>query len=272
MSPRSKSPFSTKLSYAYHEGRIPLEGTDNFRDLGGYRTEDGRLVRTNLIFRSGHLGKLTDSDLDQLMKRGIRKIVDFRGPLEKEQDRNRIPEGADYAEHPVDVAGADMQSEMKAMLMGRGSSKMETYLVDVNRQFPRKYAPVFAAWLQDLARTDDAFPQVFHCTAGKDRTGFAAAILLRILGVDDETVMRDYLLSGELMADSIKGILKHISIRYPIPGIARKIRPILGVAPSFLEAAFKTIEEDWGDFESFVSRGLGLGDQDVSALKERFLD
>lgn len=263
--------FKSPVSYKPHPARIPLEGTDNFRDLGGYRTADGQTLRKGLVYRSGHLGKLTDGDLARLKELGIRQVVDFRGSVEKEQDVNRLPEGVEYVERPVDVAGADMQAEFRAFLAGRGRMKVENYLVDVNRKFVREYPQVFAGWLQDLARNPGAVPQVFHCTAGKDRTGFAAAIFLRILGVDEKTVMADYLLSRELMAESIEGILKYVRKRYPLPGLGRRLRPMLGVDEAFLGTAFETITEDWGGFDAFVTGGLGLSDKDLSALKNRFL-
>ncbi len=272
MSSDSDSPFATELSYSHHPKRIPLEGSDNFRDLGGYTTVENKTVRSGMIYRSGHLGRLTESDLKQLKDMKIRKIVDFRGSLEKEQDVNRIPEGADYIERPVDVAGADVQKRFKAMLKGRGGTKLDTYLIDVNQQFPREYVEVFAGWIKDLARSEDALPQVFHCTAGKDRTGFASAMLLRVLGVDEETVMQDYMLSEELLADAITRIVKQVTHRYPVPGIGKKLRPILGVHPSYLAAAFEVIHEDWGDFDGFVQGALELNAEDIEALKTIFLE
>lgn len=272
MTSDSRMPFNTKASSNHHPKRIPLEGTDNFRDLGGYTNTTGQTIRSGLIFRSGHLGKLTETDLKQLQNMNIRKVVDFRGPIEKKQDVNRIPEGAEYVERPIDVAGADMQEEFKAILQGKVGMKMATYLVDVNRLFPRDYVGVFAEWIQDIARSAEALPQVFHCTAGKDRTGFASAILLRILGIDEETVMQDYMLTEELMAETVDGILRHIDKSSPTPGMGEKVRPLLGVHPSFLSAAFDTINEDWGSFDAFVSAALKLTDEDVESLKNIFLD
>ena len=251
---------------------IPLDGAVNFRDLGGYPADDGRRMKWGLLYRSGHLARLTDSDLRLLEGLGLKKVTDFRGPVEKEDEPNRLPSNTVCSEHPVDVAGTDIQKEVRSLILGKSELTAEDYLTGVNHLFVREYTPVFRSWLHDLKDNPDSVPQVFHCTAGKDRTGFAAALILRILGVAPEIAMEDYLLSRKYMADSIDEIVNHISKKAPGNNAGERVRPLLGIEEAYLNAAFGAIEEDWGDFDSYVREGLELNEDDIEEMKSRFLE
>ncbi|MDQ1521428.1 MAG: protein-tyrosine phosphatase, partial [Actinomycetota bacterium] len=190
-------------------GRITLEGAPNFRDLGGYETSDGLRVRHGQLFRSGVLSELTDDDIAVLEALGLATVVDLRSAAEIEARPNRIPRGAVAVEVPVtDVSMAPTVIAAK-LEAGETDGLGAEMLLTGNRAFARELRAAFAEVLQlvmDAARR----PIVFHCTAGKDRTGFASAIVLLTLGVLRDTVVDDYLSSNARLADRQAALLARV--------------------------------------------------------------
>jgi protein-tyrosine phosphatase len=161
---------------------VPLEGGSNFRDLGGYRTAEGHLVRRGTVFRSAHLGNLTDEDRAALGRLGVRTIVDLRGVNEAAETPHRV-DGVECR-----IVGAHIEPAVGERIRGAvadGSANphlMMQILTDHYRDYPRRCAPAFRTLFATLSDGTHR-PLVFHCTAGKDRTGFASALLLTLLGV-----------------------------------------------------------------------------------------
>jgi len=227
---------------------VPLQGGSNFRDLGGYRAADGRRVRRGAVFRSAHLGALTDVDRANLGKLGVRTIVDLRG----------VSEAADTP-HLIDglacrVVGAHIEPGVGAKIRGAvadGSANphlVMQFMTDHYRDYPRRCAPGFRTLFGTLSDGRHR-PLVFHCTAGKDRTGFASALLLTLLGVPWETVMDDYLRTNDLW-------LGHLG-RYPELDIDTRAAIVEARTP-YLEAAFDVVRQDFGGPEVFAEKALGL--------------
>ncbi|MDF1568165.1 MAG: tyrosine-protein phosphatase [Spirochaetaceae bacterium] len=252
--------------------RLPFEGADNCRDLGGYSTRDGRHLKWGLLYRSGHLGGLTKEDIAFLNRLKLKKVVDFRGVEERIRKPDRLPEGVDSVHHPIDVAGTDLEKRIVAAIRGEADLNAGEYLNDVNRRFATEYTDVYRAWILDMARNDEALPQVFHCTAGKDRAGFASAILLTLLGVPRETIITDYLKTNDYTADSADRIIRKIRRRSLFRTDGEIIRPLLRVEEAYIRTAFETIDRQWGSFEVYQFEGLGLKNDEVKALKERLLE
>ena len=252
--------------------RLPVEGAENFRDIGGYKTPDGHSVKWGKLYRSGQLHDLSRGDREYLLLLGIRSVADFRGPSEVEKEPDNLPEGIKYLSYPVDVAGSDLREKVISLIKGDAVMDVNGYMIDVNRRFAEDYPETFGKWIKDLANNPDLQPQVFHCTAGKDRTGFAAAILLRILGVPEETVMADYLKSNGYNADYIEKTIKKIRILSFFKNDGEVIRPLLSVDHQYLQTAFDAIDGKWGSFDNYVRRGLNLSDDEITALRDRFLE
>ena len=227
---------------------VPLQGGSNFRDLGGHRTADGRTVRRGVVFRSAHLGGLTGEDRQQLGKLGVRTIVDLRGVNEAAETPHLI-DGLDCR-----VVGAPIEPQLNEKLRdavadGRATPFLVTqFLTDHYRDYPRRCAPGFRTLFATLSDGQHR-PLVFHCTAGKDRTGFASALLLTLLGVHWDDVMQDYLRTNELWTG-------HIG-RYPELDIDTRAAIIEARTP-YLEAAFEVVNADYGSPESFAEKALGL--------------
>jgi protein-tyrosine phosphatase len=240
---------------------VPLQGGSNFRDLGGHRTADGRTVRRGTVFRSAHLGGLTDEDRQALGKLGVRTIVDLRGVSEAAETPHLIDGLA------CKVVGAHIEPRLNEKLRAAVDDGTATpfvvmqFLTDHYRDYPRRCAPGFRTLFATLSDGQHR-PLVFHCTAGKDRTGFACALVLHALGVPDDVIGEDYLLTNRFYR-------RDTSSASELPD---DVRQAIGcVEASFLAAAFDAIRADYGDLETYLRQGLALGDRERAALQARYL-
>jgi protein-tyrosine phosphatase len=227
---------------------IALEGGSNFRDLGGYRPDDGRTVRRGIVFRSAHLGTLTDTDRAAIGKLGVRTIVDLRGLAEAAETPHRIDgTGTRIVGAPIEPAIAD---KIRAAIADGSATPflMMEYLTDHYRDYPHRGASGFRTLFATLSDGRHR-PLIFHCTAGKDRTGFASALLLTLLGVPWDDVLDDYLRTNELWI----GHFGHFPQLDPDTRAA-----IVEARPPYLEAAFDLVRADFGSPENFAERALGL--------------
>ena len=246
---------------------IPLEGGRNFRDLGGYRTQDGHVVKRGAIYRSGSLGKLTPADLARLNGLGIAAIIDLRSGDERGRDtadlRGTFGQGywtRDYANTLGD--GRLGMPDPAAMTAADGRAFMR----QVYRALPAQQAPAYRAMFARLLASPG--PLVVNCTAGKDRTGIAASLILTALGVPYETVRQDFLLSNgapgmaTLLADmppSLRGLSPEV------------LAPVMGVEGGYLDIAFAQIRQDYGSVDAFLEKELGVGPRETAQLKARLL-
>ena len=238
---------------------LNLAGASNFRDLGGYATKDGRTVRWRQIFRSNHLAHLTDADAAVLRSLGVKSAFDFRGTGERAEALCGI---SDITVHSLPVEPT-VVAALRA-IAASGTSLSADHAVEVMRDSYRSYVqqntPRFRALFSHLL--EDRAPLVIHCTAGKDRTGFACALILHTLGVPDEVISEDYLLTNRFYR------------RDPNSGsdLPDHVKQVLGsVQPAFLSAAFEAIDADYGSLETYLRDGIGLGAAEREALAARYL-
>ncbi|MDR2476442.1 MAG: tyrosine-protein phosphatase [Treponema sp.] len=233
---------------------LPIEGAYNIRDMGGYRTAGGKTVRWDTVFRSGDLNKLTKNDAAYLEALGIKTVVDFRSRSEKDEAPDTpLATVTETVELPIDTGNVmDYASMVQAT-----AEQNENALVKANRYFFRncrnEYKTLFSN-LQDAAK----LPLLFHCSAGKDRAGLAAALFLSCLGVDRETVIADYLLSGGYVAEKYASIVSH----------APQLAPLFTVKRKYIEAAFDAIENEFITVEAYLAGQLNV---DLSKMKELYL-
>jgi protein-tyrosine phosphatase len=239
---------------------LSLAGASNFRDLGGYPGTDGRTVRWRKIFRSNHLGHLTESDIRTVRLLGLKNAFDFRGTEERVA---AICGLAEIAVHSLPIEPT-VVTALRARL-GRAGALSPADALDVMRDSYRNYVryntssfrALFAHLLEDRA------PLVIHCTAGKDRTGFACALILHALGVPDEVISEDYLLTNRFYR-------RDPSASNDLPD---DVRHVLGtVEASFLAAAFEAVGAEYGSLESYFSEGLGIGRDERAELAGRYLE
>ena len=237
---------------------LKLEGASNFRDVGGYPASDGRSVRWRKIFRSNHLGHLTEADIDIVRKLGVKTAFDFRGSEERTAAVCKVEE-IDVHSLPIEPT---VVAALRARLQARALSSADA--LDIMRESYRGYVrlnthsfrELFAQILKDTA------PLVIHCTAGKDRTGFACALVLHALGVPSEVIADDYLLTNRFYRRDPNAS----------PDLPDDVRNAIGsVEASFLAAGFEAVRADYGGLEGYFRDGLGLGESERAELKARYL-
>ncbi|MFD0361254.1 tyrosine-protein phosphatase [Nocardia sp. GCM10030253] len=221
---------------------LNLQGVQNARDAGGYRTTDGRFVRTGLVFRTGQLNNATPVDLADLTQRQVRYVDDLRTVYERAIGPDKVPAGA--TAHWDDVIGQAPPQTLITTLTG-GDDLYRAFITAPGAN------QAFSSVLRDIIDTEDG-AVLFHCTAGKDRTGWTSAVLLTILGVDRDTVNQDYLLSNQ----------------YRNTGPDDTIN---GVRQPWLDAAFDQADRTYGSFYNYVRDGLKLSSADIAALKTKML-
>ncbi|MFJ4621102.1 tyrosine-protein phosphatase [Streptomyces sp. NPDC088812] len=240
---------------------IELDGAVNFRDAGGYRTADGHWVKMGVVYRSDALNNLTDADLAKLRRLGLSVDYDLRMTSERTAAPDRLPTGVRYV--VADVSGDSAGGGYTLPTTAEGAAQMmiagEKAMVS-SETAKAAYSTVFGGI------TDDADGSLYHCTAGKDRTGWASATLLTALGVPRETVMRDYLASNVYRAEANAAALAALPADR-----AAVYKPLLDVRAEYLNSGFDEVEDAYGSFTAYEKSALGLDAKDIRKLKSQLL-
>lgn len=235
-----------------------VSGCANFRDLAD-QVHPRLALRPRTLFRSSHLGELTDTDVRQIQALGVRRVIDFRGERERLHQSCVLPA---VAIHSLAIEPAVLQVLKNLQSSGHRLSvqEMAVLMQDTYRGFVRDNTARFAQFFDLLLAASD--PLVFHCTAGKDRTGFAAALVLHALGATQEEIMRDYLLTNQ-----------RLPARPLVPGgLEPEVARVLwGVQAEFLEAAFEAVRQDHGSLDAFLHDALGLTASRHKELRRLYL-
>ena len=253
---------------------LDLEGAPNFRDLGGYATEDGRVVRWGLFYRSDNLHELTDEDLARVTELGIHLVCDFRSPEERDDEPDRLPENPSPMVAELAVWDPSFSSQSFREKLESGDVENLDFgevLVEGNRKFASQFSPLYAAMFELIMQPEN-LPVVVHCTAGKDRAGFASALILKVLGVPMETVYEDYLLTNFYTQEKIERMITMVRVASLFQVDEQQLRTVMGVERRFLEAAFDEIDKQYGSFENYRREALGIGDADLKAFRDRSLE
>jgi protein-tyrosine phosphatase len=242
---------------------LHLTSAPNFRDVGGYRTRDGRWVRMGLIFRSDELDRLSDADLAKIARLAPALVVDLRTQAERTRGPDRLPPGAEPM--VADVA-ADAPPAAAVLAKITTADQADQFLLTATRQFV-SLPSAKSAYNRLFARLQtEPGAVVYHCSAGKDRTGWATAVLLTALGVPRQTVTADYLASNGYLVDKNRAMFAAMP-----PGTAARLEPIFTVREADLDAAFDEVALRYGGFDNYLRRGLGLDDAALARLRERYL-
>jgi protein-tyrosine phosphatase len=262
---------STTPTAAAPSHLVTFEGSNNTRDLGGYTTTDGHTVRTGLLYRSAALNRVTPAGFAYLKSLGVRTNVDFRSTDERAKAPVVWPADMDVKVFAVDYT---MDTSGLVALFTGGpvtAEKTSAAMVQFYRQAPFQFGPQYKTLVHEILVGHT--PVVYNCTAGKDRTGVASAVLLTLLGVPRETVVQDYLLSNTYYRPDMP---RAGEPQDPQMAFFRTLSPdvikaLMGVDRRYLEAAFDAIESRPGGWDRYVHEDLALSDADVADLKTRLL-
>jgi protein-tyrosine phosphatase len=245
---------------------VKLEGAVNFRDLGGYATKDGKHVKWGKIYRSAALNRLTDTDIQKLQSLSLAWVGDFRGPYEVKVAQDRLPAGANRISLPAGSENIGDSNYMKNMVkqMSRDSSLINFYSITI--PFKERYKPVFDELF--VLNRDSAL--LFHCTAGKDRTGIGAALILYALGVDEKTIMQDYLATNYYRAAENERAIAGMTKAYGLNETTA--RNMMAAKETYLEATFTSIKSQYGSVDTYLEREMGLDKKKLKKLRELYLN
>ena len=254
---------------------LNFQGIANFRDLGGYQTGAGKRVKWGALYRAGTFANASDADLRNLQQLNLVTFIDFRSSGEKEEEPNRLPDpkGFNVVEIPtLDDGNKALVGEVMARIESGNFDGFDPNLamLKANRQFASEFTPQFRQFIHTVLEADGA-PVLWNCSAGKDRTGFAAAILLRILGISQDAVIQDYMASKEHALAARRSQLLLLRL-FKGEEAADKLAIMMGVEQAWLEAAFAEIDARWGSFDNYVSAGLELSSADVARLRSNLLE
>jgi protein-tyrosine phosphatase len=241
-----------------------LEGAPNFRDLGGYSSANGKQTTWRKVFRSQALASLTDGDVKKVTELGIKTVIDFRGDGEVSQGQSRLPEGVNIVRLSIDAGNLSDGTDIMQLLMtgALDSTQGVGYMQAINRKLVTECVPQYRAFFETLLQPEN-YPLVFHCTAGKDRTGFAAALLLSALDVNWDTVMSDYLLTNQYYTVEQGAVPDEVM---PV------FRLIGGVHFSYLNAAKDEIVKHYGSVDNYLREELNVGDEERKQLMQYILN
>jgi protein-tyrosine phosphatase len=246
--------------------RIVLTGAANFRDLGGMTTIDGRRIRPRTLFRSDNLSLLTGRDWQTLAEAGIRLVVDFRSEGEVLAAPPTQAADIERMALPIGLAEVDIAVLSKRIMAGEVDA---IELPDSYARIAFESAGQYRRWFARLI-DGEGRPTVFHCSSGKDRTGFGAAMLLTALGVRREMVLRDFVASNEFLHDRIERTVDRVRQRGPVDEV--KLRALLGVRSQQMEHTLRAIEVRYGSIDRYLEVEMGLDATRRERLRALYLE
>jgi protein-tyrosine phosphatase len=239
---------------------ITLEGAQNFRDIGGYRTADGKRVKWGLIYRSAALSGLTASDVSALDSLSVQRVYDLRSTTERRAapDAWTGPGAPSIIAHDYETNAHWVGSALRTSPTAESvRTAMEATYPDMLTILAPDYRDLFANLLEGQGAT------LYHCTAGKDRTGIATALILSALGVPRETIYADYLMSNRFYRPSAGAF----------PSLPPEVlQALLGVDERYLRAAFTAIDTQYGSVEGYLDQALGVDAAGIARLRALYTE
>jgi protein-tyrosine phosphatase len=252
------------------ERRVPLQGSVNFRDLGGYETVDGRRMKWGQVFRSDNLGRLTDRDVKYVQRMGIRLVCDFRTSAEVKKLPDRLPQSAPgrYLHLPIKHGEFDPADSFERIKKGDIEWMTEEFMIKGYIKNIDNFAPVWSTLFNNLADSSKR-PMVFHCTGGKDRAGIGAALILLTLDVPEETVVEDHGLSNLYIAPVLEKIYDQIRSYGVDP---RQVAPYFTAPQKAILAGIRHIRQAYGSAARYLVNTAGVDEKILDKLKKDLLE
>jgi len=244
---------------------VKMEGAYNFRDTGGYKTADGKEVVLGKVFRSDAIDKLSDKDLKTFSDKKITTVVDFRGVEEAKKAPDRLPQNTSYTLSPAGSNNLPTAQDIAKMM------KDKNFLFDMYGEgglpyFGERYRPLFVKLL--TLQPDEAL--LYHCTGGRDRTGMASALFLKILGVPQDIIESDYVASNFYLA-------KNPTMKQMYSGLSKmtgmseaEMKQQMELRPELIRNFFNAINKKYGSIENFFQIEMGIGPKEVAILKQKY--
>ena len=259
-----------------HDRILPLEGIRNFRDYGGYAAADGATVKRRTLWRSGHHHGATDADLEQVAALGLTAVIDLRGDSERSAfPCARHPEfPAKVLFEPGETAGLSGAAAHESAALGvRTGAESRAAMVRLNEGMPWRPVLVASMKLYFAELSEGRGPILLHCVAGKDRTGLVAWLTHHLLGVHPDDAMADYLLTN--VATNLAGRLalgaETVRAKYGPQMDDAAVLALMSVAPEYISAGLDAIRKRHGSYDRYLEEVLGVGPEQIGALRAQLL-
>ncbi|MEB1805835.1 MAG: tyrosine-protein phosphatase [Bacillaceae bacterium] len=270
----SKLKFSSQYEGEKEVRDISLEGAINFRDLGGYPTVDGRKVKWGQFFRSAALSDLTENDILDIQKLGIKRICDLRRTNETKAQPNPVIPGIDNVHLPIIPENKDKEQVKQIgelSLHGKQINLGEPgeMLLRLNRVIAHQ-TDAYTQFLKMIFE-EEHVPLVFHCVAGKDRTGVCSSVILMTLGVPEEIVLEDFTYTNKYLDQLRQKVFTKKFIEKTKDVDPKAIDALLEARPDYLKAFLKEITDHFGSFDTYLYENLGISKNDRKDLQSRYL-
>ena len=257
-----------------HPNRVELARSRNLRDLGGYSTIDGRQIKKEMLYRSDHLKRVRKRHAEAVAALGVRRVYDLRTEKELERDPPRLAEipSLEVVHLPVDCELIDPHEIARQILRGDvEEGDFQGLMLECYRNYALNFTSEWSTLLRDMAEPG-GLPALIHCTYGRDRTGISVAIVLRSLGVPEETVLEDYLLSNIFWDSEAARLSFYASCCSFFQTPRSEVRALMEARPEYLEAAFEAMVHKYGSFEGYLHEGLGIDDATLERLRSALLE
>lgn len=263
------------------ERHIPLEGQSNFRDLGGYKTTDGRTVRWRQVFRTGELGKLSDADVEKLDELKLKTMVNFLLPEEIEKHgKDRLPEGVEAVLDPITgEKSAELSMTAQDAITSGDFDKLPAEInLEIHAILMDEAKEQYARLLRRAADPAN-HPIAFHCSHGVHRTGTASAILLSALGVPWDTIREDYVLTNEVRKEENEETFAKLRAKVasdrgvdPESIDMTNLKAFYILEGAYIDGALEAATKEYGSMDDYIREGLGLTEEEIAALKDSLLE
>lgn len=273
----------------YSQQFLPVRGIINARDLGGYMVQDGRKIKDKMLIRAAHLADATEADLNFLAGIPVAKIIDFRTGEELAGKADRAVPGAEYIALPVDASGnamANATDEEKKRFTGRKKFDVKKVIVfaafnEKAQAIAQQMYPVllfnpdcqnqFAEFFRQVLAAENG-AVLYHCTQGKDRTGIASALLLAALGADRETIIADFDATNKVYEKDVKKYSRRVRFWGGKEAEVGVVKAFLGCNTENFVAALDRIVREYGSLDAYLKGPIGLSEEVIQLLRERYLD
>lgn len=251
---------------------LPLDGIHNFRDYGGYETRDGQTVKSGLLWRSAQHGDASDADLGAISGLGIAHVIDLRGPSEREAKpcRRCSDFSANVWTYPEETAGLALHTEAANGVLTAAEARAAMMRLYEGIAFRDNLTPMLRLYFELLLRADG--PSLVHCVAGKDRTGWAVAIVQQALGVPRDAIIADYMLTNEasrleerIAAEAFRDLPRYAAMD------AETVRALWGVHEDYITTALKVTQDRYGDLDTYLEQVLGIDAARRDRLRAHYL-
>ncbi|WP_312286113.1 tyrosine-protein phosphatase [Chryseobacterium gleum] len=251
---------------------IHLKKVTNFRTVGNIKNTEGRTLKEGRFYRSAHLHKLKKRSFDRFDELGIKEIIDLRNSKEIAQKPDQIPAENTYKKYSAfEDEGDQLSQAKKLVLKGKvNASDADKRMIDFYREYVTENPETIKTIITEVLESKD--PVLYHCTAGKDRTGIITALILTILKFDKETIYNDYLLSNNYRKDLVQKRLRlanTLHFLYPKMDL-QVLEKLSWVEKRYLDAAFEEINKKYGSADAYIQQVLGISDTKRNEYIQKF--